>query len=116
MRCSPFFAFRIRREQNQTETQQIEYNTKIKANHRKKKKNQKKTHQGYRGELAGLHETSKQKAQRMVLYARQLKQEREKSRQAFAQEMYNRQWRYVSLFLLFLLSHTTQTSSKLKQN
>lgn len=47
----------------------------------------------FRNELAGLHETSKQKAQRMVLYARQLKQEREKARQKFAQEMYNRQWR-----------------------
>jgi len=47
----------------------------------------------YRKELAGLHETSKQKAQRMVLYARQLKAEREKARQNFAQEMYNRQWR-----------------------
>lgn len=47
----------------------------------------------YRNELAGLHETSKQKAQRMVLYARQLKEEREKKRQDFAQKMYNRQWR-----------------------
>lgn len=47
----------------------------------------------YRTELAGLHETSKQKAQRMVHYARQLKQAREDKRQKFAQEMYNRQWR-----------------------
>lgn len=47
----------------------------------------------YRKELMGLRETSQQKATRMVSHARKLKADREAKRKAFAQEMYNRQWR-----------------------
>lgn len=47
----------------------------------------------YRRELAGLQETSAQKARRMVAHARALKQEREEKRRQLAQELYNRQWR-----------------------
>lgn len=47
----------------------------------------------YKGELAGLQETSKQRAVRMVAVARALKLEREEKRKALATEQYNRQWR-----------------------
>lgn len=47
----------------------------------------------YRRELDGLQETSAEKAQRMVKYARELKANREEQRQKFAQEQLERQWR-----------------------
>lgn len=47
----------------------------------------------YKKDLMNLRETSQQKAKRLVNHARKLKADREAKRQAFAQEMYNRQWR-----------------------
>lgn len=47
----------------------------------------------YRLELASLQETSAERAKRQIIEARKMKQEREKKRQQYANECYERQWK-----------------------
>jgi len=47
----------------------------------------------YRQEIVSRQETSTQKAKRLILHARKLKEEREERRQRFAEEMREKQWR-----------------------
>lgn len=50
----------------------------------------------YRMELAGLQESSHDRAKRLVARARELKKGREAKRKEYAQQQYNRQWRESS--------------------
>ncbi len=59
--------------------------------------------EGYRNEIDSMAENSADRAKRMIVYARQRKEEREAKRQAFADEAYQAQIRYAACYWLHRL-------------